>query len=120
MDAGEALVVPYLRHSEQGLNRDVLGDFLQGPGGAELGSDVERGIPLVIGDVDRSACQEQLSHHLELLKVRCQMQSSLNRETAMVNAIQLPEIGQTPLNALCKLLNTHTNTMTTDGLPTHI
>lgn len=77
MDTGETSIVPDLSHLQHRLYGDVLDNLLQGACGAELGCYVEGGIPLVISDVNRSTCQQELSHDIQLLQVCCQMQGSL-------------------------------------------
>ena len=80
MHTGKPLVVPDLRHLEHRLNGNVLDNLLQRSSGAELGSDVERGVSLVVGDINGSTCYEQLSHHVQLLEVRCQVECSLKTQ----------------------------------------
>lgn len=77
VDTGQTIVVPDLGHFQHRLHGGVLDDLLQGPRGAELGSNVERGVPFVVGDVNRGSGQKQLPHDVQLLQVRCQVKRSL-------------------------------------------
>ena len=77
VDTGLSLVITNAGSLKESVQRNTSHQLLQTLGGAEPTGNVQRCVPLVVGELQRSSPSQQFLYHLHLLSMGCDVEGSL-------------------------------------------